>query len=253
MSPLSVVIISKNEERNIARCLASVSWADEIILIDSQSQDETVNIAQQYKAKVYSPEWKGYGAAKKEGVKRASSDWILSIDADEEVSPQLRDEIREVLSSDGAGSGYYLKRKTLFLGRWIKHCGWYPDYVLRLFRKSRGDFDGAFVHEKVVVEGEIGHLNNELLHYSYPTLEEYFRKFDWYTSLGARETVRKGTSAGWFDIVVKPPLAFVSRYVLRQGFRDGLEGFLISVLSALAVMVKYAKAREIYRKKETVE
>ncbi len=252
MKPLSVVIISKNEEKNIARCLASVSWADEIILIDSQSQDATVSIAQEYGAKVYSPEWKGYGAAKKEGVRRAAGDWILSIDADEEISPELRDEIKSILRDDVHCGGYYLKRKTLFLGRWIKHCGWYPDYVLRLFRKSKGDFDGAFVHEKVVVDGEIGYLQNELLHYSYPTLEEYFRKFDWYTTLGARETVRKGITAGWFDIVVKPPLSFVSRYILRQGFRDGLEGFLVSVLSSIAVMVKYAKAREMHKNKETV-
>jgi hypothetical protein len=154
---------------------------------------------------------------------------------------------------DAGRDGYYIPRRTLFLKRWISHCGWYPDYVLRLFRKSRGNFDDAVVHEKVVVSGAAGYLKNDLLHYSYPTLEEYFRKFDWYTSLGANEAAKRGATAGWFDVAVKPILSFVSHYLLRQGFRDGLEGFLISVLSSMAVMVKYAKLREIRKNEGTKE
>ena len=247
MKPLSVVIIAKNEEKNIRRCLESVAWASEIVIVDSGSTDRTTEIAREYGANVFDRPWNGYGAAKKEAVNRAAGDWILSIDADEEVSPELKDEIQQILSGDLPHAGYFINRKTMFLGRWIKHCGWYPDYILRLFRKSKGDFNDAVVHEKVVVEGDTGYLKSDLLHYSYPSLEDYFRKFSWYTTLGAEEAARRGVKAGWFDIVVKPVLSFVSHYVLRQGFRDGLEGFMVSVLSSISVMVKYAKVREINR------
>ncbi|UCD63937.1 MAG: glycosyltransferase family 2 protein [Candidatus Zixiibacteriota bacterium] len=253
MNPVSVVIIARNEKRNIERCLRSVSWADEIIVMDSQSHDGTADLARQHGAGVYDYVWSGYGAAKRAAVEKASHDWILSIDADEEITPPLRQEIQAVLSGHAGHNGYYLPRRTLFLGRWIRHCGWYPDHVLRLFRKSRGNFDDAVVHERVVIDGAAGYLKNDMLHYSYPTLEEYFRKFDWYTTLGAREAARRGLRAGWLDIAGKPPLSFVSHYLIRQGFRDGLEGFLVSALSALAVMVKYAKVREIQRTGEVLE
>ncbi len=244
---LSVVMISKNEEGNIVRSLESVKWADEIILIDSQSEDRTVEIARELGAKVFSPEWKGYGPAKMEGVNRASHDWILSIDADEVVSPELAAEIKKIIAGNSEQVGYYVPRITMFLGRWIKHCGWYPDYVLRLFRKSHGNFDGAVVHEKVVVDGPTAHMTSELLHYSYVNLDDYFEKFNRYTTMGAEEAYRKGAAAGWFDLVVKPPVAFIKHFISKQGFRDGLEGFLISVLSSIAVMVKYAKLREMHK------
>ncbi|UCG62697.1 MAG: glycosyltransferase family 2 protein [Candidatus Zixiibacteriota bacterium] len=247
MNPVSVVVISKDEEKNIGRCLQSVSWADEIVVVDGGSTDRTLDIAREFNAIIINRSWSGYGPAKQQGVNRATSDWILSIDADEEVSPKLRDEIKDVVNLDGDVAGYYIRRKTLFLGRWIKHCGWYPDYILRLFRKSRGDFNDAVVHEKVCVNGRLKHLESELLHYSYPTLEDYFRKFNWYTTLGAEEAYKKGVRAGWFDIVIKPILSFISHYVLRQGFRDGLEGFMVSALSAVAVLAKYGKLREIHR------
>ncbi|UCE24618.1 MAG: glycosyltransferase family 2 protein [Candidatus Zixiibacteriota bacterium] len=251
MSQVSAVIIARDEEKNIRRCLESVSWTDEIILVDSGSQDRTLEIAGEYGVKSFHRPWNGYGTAKKEAVRRASGEWILSVDADEEVPPALRDEIKEITASDGSRHGYYISRKTMFLGRWIKHCGWYPDYVLRLFRRSYGDFNDAVVHEKVILDGEPGRLKNELLHYSYPTLEDYFRKFSWYTTLGADEAARKGVRAGWFDIAVKPALSFLSHYIVRQGFRDGIEGFMVSVLSSIAVMVKYAKVREINRNDQT--
>lgn len=253
MNPLSVVIIARNEAKNIGRCLASVSWADEIIMIDSGSEDDTVAVAESYGARIFDRPFTGYGTAKREGVEKATSDWILSIDADEEVTPELRDEIKTVLNRETNEAGFFIKRKTMFLGRWIKHCGWYPDHILRMFRKSRGNFNDAVVHEKVSVEGATGVLKNELLHYSYPSLEDYFRKFGWYTTLGAEEAARRGVRAGWFDIALKPPVSFLSHYVMKQGFRDGLEGFLVSVLSAMAVMVKYAKVREINKTAKTTK
>jgi glycosyltransferase involved in cell wall biosynthesis len=246
---ISAVIITKNEAANLRRCLESVKWVDEIVIIDSQSTDNTLEIAKEYSAKIYSPSWRGFGPAKKEGVERASGDWILSIDADEEVTPELTDEIGRVIRSNPVLGGYFIGRKTKFLGRWILHSGWYPDFVLRLFQKQAGNFDEAVVHEKVHISGEAGRLQHELRHYSFPSLEHYLQKSNLYTSLGAREAYRKGDRANWFDIVIKPPVSFIKHYILKQGFRDGLEGFIISALSAVAVLVKYAKLRELGKKK----
>lgn len=248
MSTLSVVVITKNEEANLGRCLESVAFADELIVVDSQSTDRTQEIARAHNAGLIVIEWEGFGPAKQAGVDAATGDWILSIDADEELTGELAAEIKQVLSSAESADGYYIGRRTNFLGRWIYHCGWYPDRVLRLFRRGRGRFDGAVVHEKVMVDGEVGRLNGELLHYSYRTLDEYLIKFNRYTTLGAEEALRAGKRSGWVQIVLKPLASFFSHYVVRQGFRDGLEGFLISVLSSGAVLVKYAKLRDLRRR-----
>ena len=246
---ISAVIITRNEAANVRRCLDSVKWVDEIVIVDSQSTDNTLEIAAEYGAKIYSPPWRGFGPAKKAGVDKATGDWILSIDADEEVTPELAEEIGNIINSNPAKAGYFIRRKTNFLGRWILHCGWYPDYVLRLFQKKAGNFDEAVVHEKVHIDGEAGHLKHELKHYSFPSLEHYLEKSNLYTSLGAQEAHRKGDRANWFDVVIKPPVSFIRHYVLKQGFRDGLEGFVVSALSAVAVMVKYVKLRELGKKK----
>lgn len=248
MNKLSVVIISKNEEKNIRRCLESVVFADEIILIDSQSEDSTITIAEEFGAKIYSPEWKGYGPAKQEGVRRTTYDWILSIDADEVVSTSLKEEIVSVLNSDNILSGYYLPRCTNFLGKWIRHSGWYPDYILRLFNKSQGNFNDAVVHEKVILKGSTGQLKNDLLHYSYPTLEDYFDKFNIYTTIGAEELHKRGKDASWARILIKPLAQFIKQFILKTGFLDGPEGFMISFLSSVAVMVKYTKLRALNTK-----
>ncbi len=250
---LSIVIITRNEEENIGRCLKSVSWADEVILVDSQSTDRTREIAGQLGAIIFSPPWRGFGHAKREAVKQARGKWILSIDADEVVSSELAREIKDVMRDASGLAGFYIPRRTNFLGRWIRHSGWYPDRVLRLFLKSQGDFDEATVHEKVILDGPVGNLTGELLHYSYPSLEHYFIKFNHYTTLGAEEAYRRGHLAGWPDIVLRPPVAFVKHYISRQGFRDGLEGFIISVMSSIAVLVKYAKLRHLGKKGAATE
>jgi len=250
MAQLSAVIITCNEEDNIARCLDSVRFADEIIVVDSGSTDNTVAISKKRGAEVYHKSWEGYGPAKQEAVRRASGEWILSIDADEVVTPELGREIKDIVSGELPYSGYYLKRKTMFMNRWIYHCGWYPDYILRLFRKSAGDFSDSAVHEKVIVGGKKGYLSGELLHYSYRTMEQYFDKFNRYTSLGAEEAYRAGRRAGWYEITVRPLAAFFKHYIARQGFKDGLEGFIISALSSMGVMTKYLKLREMVRDKE---
>jgi len=247
METISAVIITRNEEANIGRCLRSLDWVDEIIVVDSGSSDDTRRVASEAGAVVYETSWNGFGPAKAFGVQQATSRWILSIDADEVVAPELAAEIREVLTVGTDRHGFDMPRRTNFLGRWIRHCGWYPDRVLRLFLKSQGYFDDAPVHERVIIDGDVGRLMGELLHYSYPTLEHYLTKSNRYTTMGAQQAFESGKRAGWFDLVIRPPVSFISHFISRQGFRDGLEGLLISVLSAVAVMVKYAKLRALQR------
>jgi glycosyltransferase involved in cell wall biosynthesis len=250
---ISAVIIAKNEEANLGRCLGSVAWVDEIVVIDSGSTDDTRLIATEAGALVYETVWTGFGPAKRFGVDKATSHWILSIDADEVVSPELTKEIQELLANGTDCHGFDVPRKTNFLGRWILHCGWYPDRVLRLFRKSHGNFNDAPVHERVILNGDIGHLKRELLHYSYPTLEHYLVKSNRYTTIGAQKAFQDGRRAHWFDLVIRPFVSFLSHYISRQGFRDGLEGLLISVLSAVAVMMKYAKLRALQKEQNKKE
>ena len=251
MNSLSVVIITRNEEANLPRCLDSVKFADEVIVVDSHSTDRTVAIAQEHQARVITIDWPGFGPAKQLGVDSATSEWVLSLDADETVSEPLGDEINAVINSANGPDGYTIPRRTNFLGRWIYHCGWYPDRVLRLFRRAKGKFDGAVVHEKVLLDGDLGTLNQEILHYSYPDLESYFKKFNRYTTVGAEEAYKAGKRAGLFHLTVKPPASFFAHYVLRRGFLDGLEGFLVSLFSAGAVLVKYAKLRHLQKDTHT--
>ncbi len=241
MKRVSAVVITRNEERNIRRCLGSLAWVNEIIVIDSGSTDRTLELARDCGAAVYSFAWKGYGPAKREGVARATGEWILSLDADEEVSAELREEIRAALADGGGADGFLLPRRTLFLGRWLKHSGWYPDHVLRLFRREKGNFDEATVHERAYVDGPVMRLRHDLLHYSYPTLESYFDKFNRYTSMAALAAHKRGRRAGVAHILIHPPACFVKQYMFKLGFLDGLQGLLVCTLSACHVMVKYAK------------
>jgi glycosyltransferase involved in cell wall biosynthesis len=248
MSRLSVVVITRNEEHNLPRCLGSVSWADEIIVLDNESTDNTRELASSLGAQVYTTEWRGYGPAKQEAVNKATGDWVLSIDADEEVSAELAEEIKAITANGVSQAGFLIPRRTRFLGRWIYHCGWYPDPVLRLFRREAGNFSDAVVHEGVELEGEVGRLKHELLHYSYPTLETYFEKFNRYTTLAAEESYAAGKRAGWYELMVRPVSAFLKHYFLKRGFLDGLEGFLVSALSSSYVLVKYSKLRDLARR-----
>lgn len=244
---LSVVIITKNEAANLRRCLKSVSLADEIVLVDSQSTDQTVEIAESFGARVSQIEWQGYGRAKQAAVEQAYGEWVLSIDADEELSEVLQDEIKTLLAGEPACDGYTIPRRTNFLGRWINHSGWYPDRVLRLFRRDKGRFNDAVVHERVIVDGRVGTLEHDLLHYSYPDLESYFARSNRYTSLGARQAYEAQKRFRLSDLIVRPLAAFSKGYLTGQGFRDGVEGFMIAVLSAMAVFAKYSKLRHLER------
>lgn len=240
---LSIIIIAKNEEKNLVRSLTAVQGMGEIILVDSGSTDNTRAVAERFGAQVFDMGWNGFGPAKKFAQEKANGSWILSIDADEVVTAPLREEILTVVGSDNAKAGYEITRLTNFMGKWIYHSGWYPDYVLRLFRREAGFFSDSLVHESVTVSGPVGRLNNTLLHYSYPDISVYLRKLDRYTSLGAEELRRQGREFHIHNLLLKPPASFFRHYLTGAGFLDGLEGFLIAGLSAYGTFIKYAKLK----------
>jgi glycosyltransferase involved in cell wall biosynthesis len=248
--PVTVIIITRNEERNITQCLEGVVWADEIIVVDSESTDRTVEIARHFTEKIFVRKWEGYAATKEFALNNASYEWIFWLDADERVSEELEYEIRTIVyTRKNSYAGYEVARRAFFLGKWIKHCGWYPGYVVRLFQKSKTKFVHTRVHEKVEVSGTIGRLKHDLLHYTDNNLFHYFAKFNMYTSLAAQDLEQTGRAVSLYDIVARPPFMFFKMYVLKLGFLDGIHGFLLSLLSASYVFVKYAKLLELRQRK----
>jgi glycosyltransferase involved in cell wall biosynthesis len=247
---LSVVIITLNEAANLARTLSILSWADEIVVVDSGSTDGTCEIAESFHAKFFIEAWKGFAAQKNSALAKARGDWILSLDADEEVEPALADEIRTVLPANPTVSGFWIPRKNFFLGRWMKHGGFYPDRKLRLFRRGRGQFEDRLVHEDIRLDGASARLQHHLLHHAYPTLANYIEHMNRYSSLGAEMANGKHPHGFSFvDIVVRPKLTFLYNYILRAGFLDGHEGLLLHLYHAGYVSWKYAKAWELGRQK----
>ena len=241
MSKISCVIITYNESKNIRRCLESVSWTDEIVVVDSYSTDDTREIALAFTDKIHRLKWSGFGPAKEYAKAKATGDWILSVDADEVVPGKLREEIQNITESQGSLDGYFVPRRSNFLGRWIRHCGWYPDLVLRLFRKEKGKFTDRVVHEEVRVSGSTGRLRSDLLHYTDPDLDHYLKKLNRYTSLDAIQLFRQGRRAGILDILSRPILTFMKIYFFKRGFQDGLPGLILAVSSSFYVFSKYVK------------
>ncbi len=250
---LSSVIIAKNEGKNIRQCIESQgACIDEIIiLVDNFSTDDTFQIASSYPSVIVKKvEWKGYSQTKKEGVSISSHDWILWIDADEAISPELCEELREFKKSVPAFTAYSVPRRAYFLGKWIKHCGWYPGRVVRLFNKNEADFNNQSVHEQLKVEGITGKLSHDIEHYTDPDIHHYFEKYNNYTSLAAAELFKKGKKFSILDILLRPLVIFLKMYVIRAGFLDGLHGFILSVFSASYVFTKYCKLWEYERQNE---
>ena len=258
---LSVVLITNNEEANLARTLQSVmplvaDGKGEIIVVDSGSTDRTVEIARSFGAKVLSEEWKGYAAQKNSAIDKANGVWILSLDGDEEVDAEAVGEIRRVVDHpSGATKGYYIPRKNRFLGRWIKHGGFWPDPKMRLFLKSAGRFEDRAVHEDVKIEaGASGQLKGALLHHSYPTMSDYIRHMNEYSTLGAEMAVANGYRGNAIvDIVLRPAATFLYNYFFRLGFLDGREGLLLHLSHAVYVAWKYAKVWELRHVKQGSE
>lgn len=250
---LSSITIAKNEEQNISRCIDSlINCVDEIIvLIDSQSADSTYSLVQNYgdKVKCYRTEWKGYSATKQEAVSFCSNDWIFWIDADEAVTPELSEELKKFKSERKEHSVYSVPRKAYFLGKWIKHSGWYPGRVERLFDKNKVMFSESNVHEHLIYEGKPGKLNSDLEHFTDPNIFHYFGKLNRYTSLAAEELELKKEKATWNDLFLRPVFIFIKMFILRQGYRDGIHGFILAAFSSMYVFVKYAKLWELKKTK----
>ncbi len=243
---LSVVIITFNEEDNIRACLESVKWADEIVVVDSNSIDKTIEICREYTDKVYVEEWRGYGRQKNLAIERASHPWILNIDADERVTTELKIEMAGVLGKDrGEIDGYYMPRKNFFLGRWIRYCGWYPDYNLRLFRNGKGFFNEREVHESLKIEGKTAYLMHPIEHYTYRSISEYLQRMDRYSGLAAQEMFRAGRRAGFLDLLIRPELTFLKMYLLKMGFLEGYRGLILSCLYTAYTFSKYARLWEM--------
>ncbi len=259
MPLLSVAIVTFNEEENLARTLASIAWADQILVVDSGSTDRTAEIARSFNATILERPWPGFAAQKNFAIAQCTADWILTLDADEELSPELQQEIRQTLSTPSAADAFYLKRRNLFLGRWIKHGGYYPDPKLRLFRRNVAQlpqFDDRPVHETIRFHGPTATLRGDLIHHAYPTLSSYIEHMDRYSSLGAQILVAKGrTSTNPFaffaNVVLIPALTFEWNYVFRLGILDGREGLLLHLYHACYTSWKYAKAWDLARKPRT--
>jgi glycosyltransferase involved in cell wall biosynthesis len=249
---LTATVITLNEAANLPAALESLSFADEIVVVDSQSTDHTVEVARRFTDRVIVRAWPGYVAQKNFAAEQASHDWIFSLDADERVSPALADEIRRVMQGQGAArgptqgpAGYRIPRVTFHLGRWLRSTDWYPDYQLRLYDRRRGRWQGRHVHESVTVEGGADRLTGELLHYAYRDLSHHLQTMDRYTTLAARQMFEDGRRAGWWDLAVHPPAAFVRNYILKGGFRDGMPGLIVSAMNARYTGLKFAKLWEL--------
>ena len=240
-----MTIITKNEAADIAAALESVAWADERIVVDSCSADETVAIAGRHGARVVSREWPGYVAQKNYAASVATNDWILSLDADERVTTDLAEELTATLAQEPAARGYQIPRVTFHLGRWIRRTDWYPDYQLRLYDRRAAEWTGRYVHEGVAVRGPVGRMRHELQHYAYRDISEHQETIDHYTTLAARQMFEEGRRATLFDLALQSKFAFFRNYILKRGFLDGRAGLIISRMNAGYVARKFEKLRDL--------
>ena len=246
---LSVAIITRNEEANLERTLGSVAWADEMVVLDCGSSDRTEEIARRFRARFLVEEWKGFAAQKNSALEECACDWVLSLDADEALSDELAKEIWDLLEGDPPLDAYALPRRNLFLGRWMRFGGFYPDPKLRLFRRGAAEFEARPVHETVHFPGKAGRLKGDIVHNAYPTLTAYIAHMDRYSTLGAEHVVSTGKwGREWLafvaNVALNPAATFVYNYFFRLGFLDGREGLLLHLYHSVYVSWKYARAWE---------
>ncbi len=243
MSRISVVMIVWNEAHRIERALKSITWANEIVIIDAFSTDETVSICRKYTDHIYQYPWEGFAKQRQRSIEHAIFPWIFSIDADEVVSEDLKHEILETIHQEQVQSGYWVPRKTRYLGRWIEHSGWFPDYQLRLFQKSMVLLEPRLVHEGFSVRGETGRLNGVLSHYSYDSISHHIDKINGYTTLDCPQKIvrRNNKPVRWYHLVFNPLSRFLRMYLVNRGYKDGFQGFILALLSAFYTQLLYAK------------
>jgi glycosyltransferase involved in cell wall biosynthesis len=247
MPAISATIITHNESANIARAIRSLACADEIIVVDSNSTDGTREIAAGLGARVVTHPFEGFAAQKNVSSQEAQHDWILSLDADEELDSRAQSEVLAWKRSEPSAAGYRFARRARYLGRWILHSGWYPDFKLRLFDRRRGRWEGAYVHESVVVSGEVKTLPGEILHYTCDSLDEHRRRIEFYTDLAAKEMLNRGESVGSMRRALSPAWVFLNSYLFRLGMLDGMPGYTIAKMAARYVQRKYAKLEEMQK------
>lgn len=243
---LSITIIAFNEEAKIRDCLESAAWADEIVLTDSGSTDRTLDIAREFTRNVFvEKSWEGYGRQKNRCAARATNDWILNIDADETVSAELREEIQKLMSASPSHPAYSVVRQNYIGNRWIRHGGWYPDRIVRLYNRKSVDFSETAVHEGIRAKGKSGALNGHIFHKTYDTLQDYFSRQDHYSTLSARDMALAGRKARLTDLAFRPLLGFLKVFLLKRGFLEGYYGFALAYGLAIYSYKKYAKLREL--------
>jgi glycosyltransferase involved in cell wall biosynthesis len=245
MSRLSVIIIALNQEENIVPCLESAAFADEIVLVDTGSADRTVELARGFTDRIFSTDWRGFGATKNFALDQARGDWIFSLDTDERVPGGLREEILAVVGNHGPLAGYRVPRKNYFAGRWVRRGGWYPDLTLRLFQRGKGRFWEREVHEEVLVDGPVGELNTPLEHYSYNSVGEYLTRMDRYARLAARELAKAGRRPLAGELFWRPLTTFFNRYFIKLGLLEGLTGYTLAVLAGVYTFLKYYYLRQL--------
>lgn len=242
MVKLSIIIITKNEANDIRACLESVSWADEIIVVDSGSDDGTPEICREFGANVYKHNWPGFGPQKNRALSYACGEWVFSIDADERITPELRSAIQTVLQHPNSEfDAYYVSRFSNYCGRFMRYSGWQPDYVLRLFRRGKAKFSDDLVHERLLTDNETGRLAGKLLHFSYANLEEVLHKVNQYSSVSAEMLYQRGQRASLRRALLHGIWAFIRTYFLRAGFLDGAHGFMLAVSNAEGSYYRYVK------------
>lgn len=244
---ISATIITLNEEGHIARAVRSVQFCDEVVVVDCGSTDRTAEIAESSGATVTENPWPGYAAQKNFAARRARNDWILSLDADEEVSPRLAAEIARLHLGNSVCAGYDFPRLARYCGRWIRHSGWYPDRKVRLYHRHLGQWVGDYVHESVRVSGPVGHLDGDLLHYTCETLDQHRLNVERYTDLAAREIRASGRPSPAWRMLIGPPFSFLKSYMLQRGVLDGSAGLTIAYMAAKYVYLKHSKARRLAR------
>lgn len=242
---LSVIIICKDEEDQIKECLESVKWADEIIVVDAESNDKTVELAKLYTDNIFIKKWEGYSVQRNYALSLATNKWILSIDADERVTGELKEEILTVTHRENGNiKGYRIPRKSFFLNRWIKHCGWYPGYQMRLFQKEFVYIRKRLVHEGFEINGETGYLKNNILHYTVNSISDYASRVNSYSTLQALEKYNF-KKVRYNDLLLRPFLHFFKNYIMKSGFRDGPQGFMVAMFDMITNTLTYMKMWEM--------
>ncbi len=245
MKELSVIIVAYNEEDRIKRCLESIKWANEIIVVDGFSNDGTVDICKQYTEKIYQRKWDGFISQKNYALSLATKEWVLSLDADEELSELLMDEIKGVLENNDVDcDAYSMPRKTYYLGRWILHSGWYPDRKVRLIKKGAGVWGAVEPHDALIVKGRVCSLKHDILHWSFRNIAHHIQKLNYFTDSAALEIIKTNKRVNITDIIFHPIGMFIKMFLLKKGFLDGIQGFIAAAVSSFHVMMKYAKVWE---------